>query len=419
MYLGVVFVATLAVSVILSSTATWGLTYSTSNGELKDMSSGFVELATNTVDGFRELVLQLIADSSTLVTGLLGTQYNRSMTQLNETETELLQTTLDLMNQTKTATAQSQRLVSDLVVSFGTFMQSAITDFTDVGTDDAARLRMEAALRVQLVFGEMLQSSAMAIKRTAQLYDFGMLNLSRTVDQPLDDGTCTLMAALCTASAEFGLTLYAGTAGGAKVKCNASDIVSNLVVDWGASADTFIYSYFPPYAAGTPGVDFPGWKQSCLASNASSTKGTTCLHGMGMVYPNYCNGTCGYDSRCRPWYTLHNTTEAPKTRMTDVYIDNTSGQPAVTLSYPIFSNGPSHLLAVTGTDFILSTVDMYLNTLSSTQLVAVVFNTSDLTVMGTSQMRDNITEGSSGRPIAVSSDPALRTLGGWLSVNRN
>lgn len=51
-------------------------------------------------------------------------------------------------------------------------MQSAITDFTDVGTDDAARLRMEAALRVQLVFGEMLQSSAMAIKRTAQLYDF-------------------------------------------------------------------------------------------------------------------------------------------------------------------------------------------------------------------------------------------------------
>lgn len=55
-------------------------------------------------------------DSTTLTSGILNNDYNRSMTQLSQSEQELLQTTLELMNQTRNATAQSQQLVADLVV---------------------------------------------------------------------------------------------------------------------------------------------------------------------------------------------------------------------------------------------------------------------------------------------------------------
>eukprot|EP00667_Euglena_gracilis_P033791 EG_transcript_56301 len=105
MRLGVIFLLTLAVSVILSSTATWGLTFSTSYSELRDMSDGFVKLATLAVDDFAQLVWQLITDSGNLVSGILESDYQRSMTQMNATQLEFLQTTIDLMARARNATA--------------------------------------------------------------------------------------------------------------------------------------------------------------------------------------------------------------------------------------------------------------------------------------------------------------------------
>eukprot|EP00667_Euglena_gracilis_P015506 EG_transcript_16131 len=138
-----------------------------------------------------------------------------------------------------------------------------------------------------------------------------------------------------------------------------------------------------------------------------------------MLYPNYCNGTCGYDTRCRSWYSIHVAGKAPVIKMSDVYPDAYTLEPVVTLSYPIYS-ASSQLLAVTATDFYLSSVDAYLGTLSASQLVAVVFNTSDLLVMGTSRQCPNAAgQSSSGKPLATSCDPALQALGGWLAVHRN
>eukprot|EP00667_Euglena_gracilis_P021682 EG_transcript_23843 len=267
MRLSVIFVSTLAVSVILSSCATLGLTYSTSYAELRNMASGFVTLAGTAVGEFRQLVAQLISDSSALVSSVLATQYSRSMAQLNQTEQELYQTTLELMAQTKNATAQSQALVAALVVSFGGFMQSVIAQFTAAGTSDASGLRTESARRAQLLFNDMLQTAAMGIKRTAQLYDMGMVNLSRPMDQPLDDGSCTLMGALCYARAELGVSLYVGTAAGAMVECYP-DMAANYLVRRGAAVDTYIVPEFPPFLPGTPGANFSRWKETCLSSSS-------------------------------------------------------------------------------------------------------------------------------------------------------
>lgn len=49
-------------------------------------------------------------------------------------------------------------------------MRSAIAAFTAVGTSDAAGLRQESALRAKLIFNDLIQNAATAIKRTADLY---------------------------------------------------------------------------------------------------------------------------------------------------------------------------------------------------------------------------------------------------------
>eukprot|EP00667_Euglena_gracilis_P001806 EG_transcript_1808 len=419
MRLSVIFVLTLAISVILSSCATWALTYSTSYDELQSMASGFVGLAVTAVGQFRQLVSLLISDSSALVSDLLSTQYNRSMVQMNETEQELLQTTLQLMNQTRNATTQSQTLVAALVVSFGSFMRSAIAAFTAVGTSDAAGLRQESALRAKLIFNDLIQNAATAIKRTADLYAMGMVNLSRPMEAPLDDGSCTLMGSLCFAGYEMGVDLYIGTAGGPSISCYLSSSASNRLVQRGPTADNYTIVNFVPYIPTAPGANFTQWKQPCLTDNPIRRRTSVCPKGVGMAYPNYCNGTCGYDARCRPWYSMFFTPQTPKTTMSDVYIDDDTNTPCVTLSYPIYSSS-SQLVAVMATDFLLSAVDTYLATLSSTQLLAVVFNTSDLMIMGTSRACPNDpTTSASGNPLAAACDPALQALGGWLAVNRN
>eukprot|EP00667_Euglena_gracilis_P002143 EG_transcript_2142 len=340
------------------------------------------------------------------------------MAQLNQTEQELYQTTLELMAQTKNATAQSQTLVASLVTTFGSFMQSVIAAFTVSGTDDAARLRTESALRAQLVFNDMLQSNAMALKRTAQLYDMGLLNLSRPVDQPFDDGSCTLMGSLCYPAAELSVALYLGTAGGARLACNTTGWATNQLLVRGDVNDMYSYLDFVPYVASPSGPNFSTWKQACLAVAPGRNRSSVCRHGVGMSYPSYCNGTCGFDPRCRPWYAIHAGTTVPQTRMTDVYLDNGNGRPVVTLSYPIYSSS-SQLLAVAASDFILTSVDQFLSTLSSTQLISVVFNNTNLVVMGSSRPCSNASDRSSGKPIAASCDPALQALGGWMALNRN
>eukprot|EP00667_Euglena_gracilis_P029537 EG_transcript_39288 len=158
MRLGVIFVLTLAVSVILSSTATWGLTFSTSYSELRDMSDGFAKLATLSVDDFAQLVWQLINDSSNLTSSILEADYQRSVTQTNTTQLEFLHTTIDLMARARNATAQAQSLVVTLLGLFGTFIGGVIGDFKVVGTDYASRLRIESASRAQVLFNNMMSS---------------------------------------------------------------------------------------------------------------------------------------------------------------------------------------------------------------------------------------------------------------------
>eukprot|EP00667_Euglena_gracilis_P004049 EG_transcript_4064 len=426
MRLGIIFVATLAISVILSSTATWGLTYSTSYSELREMSSGFVQLAGTAVDDFGQLVSHLISDSGTLVSNILDTEYERSVIQLNSTGMQFLLTTIDLMDQAKNATIQAQGVVAALLVAFGNFMQTVLTGFKAVGTDDASRLRMESASRTQTLFQLMLQGRITAVQRQARLYELGMLNFSRRAEDPVDADTCTSIGNLCTASEEIDRNLFIGMASGNIVHCDVNELSFTRFVKRGPTADRTTLLQWAPFDASDPNANFSGWKRACLAGTNLSFLNVSCDHGTMMDYPANCNGTCGFDPRCRPWYVMQNNADAlatgPKTMMSPVYVDVLRKVPIVSLGYPIYSGPPRRLVAVAGTDVWFSDVDAFLSTLGSggiAQLAAVVFNSSDLMVVGTSRSCANATERSPGKPIAQSCDGVLQLLGGWLALNRN
>eukprot|EP00667_Euglena_gracilis_P033419 EG_transcript_54412 len=106
---------------------------------------------------------------------------------------------------------------------------------------------MESASRAQLIFNNMLQNSALAIKRTARLYNMGMLNLSRSVDEPLDDGSCALVGTQCSVSEELGVGVYIGTAGGVLASCDEANGASNQLISRGQAFDTFVFFSWPSY----------------------------------------------------------------------------------------------------------------------------------------------------------------------------
>eukprot|EP00667_Euglena_gracilis_P004125 EG_transcript_4142 len=338
------------------------------------------------------------------------------MSQLNATGQEFLASTLDLMARAKNATVQAQGLVTALAVSFGNFMASVITQFRLVGTDYASRLRSESASRAETMFSGMLEERITALQRQARLYDLGLMNLSRRADQPLDEATCTLLGTLCVSSAEMRQNVYIGTANGDDVFCDVAGVAAILFKQAGPASDTVIFYQWAPYLASATDTNFSAWRQSCLAGSNSSFLNVTCAEGTESVYPS-CNGTCGFDPRCRSWYAVHLGVQTAVTQMSAVYIDVQKLVPTVTLSYPIFS-GSHSLAGVAASDFYFSDVNQYLETLGTSQLVAVVFNSSDLLVVGTSQACTNATAPRAGVSIAAVCSPALRGLGSWLATNR-
>eukprot|EP00667_Euglena_gracilis_P001137 EG_transcript_1138 len=422
MRLGLIFLATLAISVILSSTATWGLTFSTSYTELLDMSDGFVQLTSLAVDDFARLVGQLIADSGTFVSGILDAEYNRSMTQLNETQTQFLDTTLDLMALAKNTTTQTQQLVAGLLVSFGSFVQSVILTFQTVGGDYASRLRVESASQTQASFNNMIQSRIYSLQRQARLYHWGLLNLSRRPESPQDDGSCTLLGVMCSFSMEVNSNVFVGSSSGGFAFCDVTDVAYSVMVVRGATADQVYLPVWPPFIDTAPHANLTAWKSSCMAPFTNFSMNVSCPHGTVMEYPNSCNNGCGYDPRCRPWYQVQLNTTTPATQMSAVYTDIHKGIPVMSLSYPIYAGSPPTLVGVAGTNFFFSEVDAFLTAIGSSvgasQLVSVVLNTTELLLVGASQPCPGNGSSPGGVPLAQACHVRLRELAGWLAANR-
>eukprot|EP00668_Euglena_longa_P042576 GGOE01056356.1.p1 GENE.GGOE01056356.1~~GGOE01056356.1.p1 ORF type:complete len:994 (+),score=310.99 GGOE01056356.1:265-2982(+) len=321
------------------------------------------------------------------------------------------------MARARNTTSQAQGMVAALVVSFGNFMGTVITDLKAVGTDYASRLRTESASRTQAIFYNLLQGRILALQRQAKMYELSMLNLSRYADQPMDDGHCALLASLCTTSAEIKNNLFIGTMNGVVTECDmANNVVHSLLIERGSAADTYSWIAWPRYTG-----NFPAWKQSCVASPNYSTPIGVCPHGTAVEWPNRCNGTCGYDPRCRSWF-MKDTSSTPRTRMTAVYLNVYLFVPVVTLTYPIYSSTLGQQVGIACTNFYFSDLDAYLSTLSSgsvSQLVTVIFNSTDLLVVGSNRACANKTEWGSGVSITQVCHPQLRELGSWLVGHQN
>eukprot|EP00667_Euglena_gracilis_P006072 EG_transcript_6115 len=335
---------------------------------------------------------------------------------MNATRDQYHRTTADLLTRVHTANAQAQGQVAALVSYFGGLMQTVVGDFQAVATDYASRLRLESASRAQDAFHRVLRDRIRAIQMVARLYWLGAMNFSRFPDTPLDDGSCTLMAALCQVSAQLGLPLYIGSATGSSMLCDvAGGDAHDMILVPHPAADFYSFLLWPPFRGGRE--NFTAWKQSCLAGSNATFLDSLCPHGMGMKYPDYCNGTCGFDPRCRPWYVIHDPAQPPHTLMSDVYVDIQKGVPCVTLSFSIINEAARRIVGVVATDFFFDEVDLGpLPTLGVPQQVTLIFNSSDLLVVASN--RPCSSGQAAGVSIAKVCDPGLRLLGRWLGGHR-
>eukprot|EP00667_Euglena_gracilis_P021078 EG_transcript_22972 len=270
------------------------------------MSNGFVVLATQAVDDFVQLVLHLIGDSGAFASSVLDSEYMWYTAQLNLTGFQFLQATLSLMALAKNATIEVHMVVAALLVSMGDFTTTALSEFQAVGADAASYLRIESASQTQTYFQQMLQGRITAVQRQAQLYEMGMLNFSRRAEDPLDEGTCILLGSLCAASEEINRNLFIGMASGNIVHCDVTLLAYTRMLRRGATSDLLTLMQWPPFDNSDPNANFSRWRQACLAGSDASFLNVSCPHGTMMDYPANCNGTCGFDPRCRPWYTVLN-----------------------------------------------------------------------------------------------------------------
>eukprot|EP00667_Euglena_gracilis_P006215 EG_transcript_6262 len=386
------------------------------------MSNGFVQLTTLAVDDFAQLVSQLISDSGVFLTSTLAAEYNRSMAQMNQTQTQFLSTTIELMMLAKNTTDQTQKLVGTLMLSFGHFVQSIIETVKVVDTDYASRLRVESASRTQASFNSMIQSRIDSLQRQARLYQWGLLNLSRTRDSPQDEGSCALLGVMCSFAMEVNSNVFIGSASGNFAFCDVTDIAYSVMIYRGATADQVYLPVWPPFIDTAPHANLTAWKSACLAGFTNYSMNDSCAHGTEMEYPDHCAATCGYDPRCRAWYQIHLNSTIATMQMSAVYIDIRKKVPVMALSYPIYTNPPRDLAGVAATNFYFSEVEAFLGAVGrsggASQLVGVVLNTSDFVLVGASLACPGDGSSPGGVPLTQACHPRLRGLAGWLAANR-
>ena len=144
--------------------------------------------------------------------------------------------------------------------------------------------------------------------------------------------------------------------------------------------------------------------------------------------PHHCAPGCGYDARCRPWYSAHAAVAGPPVPLlSPPFIHRGNLQPTATVSLGIWNttdpHEPRELVAVAAVDFGFDKIDRFLRALPlpNTTRVALVLNDEAFTMMGTRTW--DSTRAVDGRPatmpLAASPDPPLRSLAGWMAEHRD
>eukprot|EP00667_Euglena_gracilis_P019500 EG_transcript_20902 len=296
MRLSIIFIFVLALSVIVTSMAAWGITYGTSSDQVSSMASQFFALAHRSLDVFNFLVGDVLDGNAKLVHTLLDVQQNSSIDGMERTKAQISHDVGALVNYTTNATVQTQQLMGQVVGVFSGLIDSVVAQFKDVAASYAAQLRTDLAEQSGgiLAFGsDTIDLTKVALQ---SLVDIGLIDLSRAPTDPVTEADCTLLALLWNmAQLNAQTPYYLQSETGRLYMCMVSEgcMVSFLSSNGAVYNESHLY--WRPYPSTVPAQAQKPTKQRCLSEPPEVV-----VVGLNCPLPRSCQ--CGADRRCSEWY---------------------------------------------------------------------------------------------------------------------
>eukprot|EP00668_Euglena_longa_P003662 GGOE01004297.1.p1 GENE.GGOE01004297.1~~GGOE01004297.1.p1 ORF type:complete len:1006 (-),score=297.89 GGOE01004297.1:605-3193(-) len=274
-------------------------------------------------------------------------------------------------------------------------------------------MRQEAASKVQSAFSQLIHERMLAMQRTAQMYEAGLIELDRDPDHNVTARDCSFLSMLCEASGELDYSsfLITGLATGASFACNPNQAAFLSTSYFNGTHSIQGFLMWEAYASNVPDAQRKSWRERCMTEPPIySPKGACPL-------PQDCQ--CGFRSTCRSWYQSQaNVWGPPQPRMTDVFFDAYYDIPLVSLTFPVYNvSDPSQLVAVSAAEFYFQSMKAYLDALSGPKPMrtAVVLNDSNLTTIACSGGNSS---NETDTNLAMNPDQAFLAMGAWLLSNR-
>eukprot|EP00668_Euglena_longa_P010929 GGOE01013252.1.p1 GENE.GGOE01013252.1~~GGOE01013252.1.p1 ORF type:complete len:995 (-),score=273.75 GGOE01013252.1:1826-4810(-) len=415
MRLTVIFLAVLAVSILLTSMAAWGITFGTSYSRVTTMSSEFTALAQQSMGLFDSFVMDVLQENVEMVDSILAMEWDSGEARIQETKATMSNTIGALVNYTTNATDQSLQQMNEVVDKFGGLMGLVISDFKGVATNYSAQLRAALAAKASTTVLQTINARIAGMKRFQTLSTLGMLNLSRAPWDPIGADDCMMLGVLCATAVEIGSSepVVVALATGRSYSCTAGKEASISTISFsGAQYNEQVVKYEPD------ATSVLLIQQRCLSGVNTSIETV----GQNCSQPPSCG--CGQDKRCTVWYQQHAADTSPNLARGEAF-RGAYGAPATSISYSVFNTNATNpsLLAVATNTFDFTAIDRFLSSLVSvnTTVLAVLLNDTNLTSVGSTGVKCAANEIPPGDPSLPtwaglrSCDSGLRTVAGWLA----
>eukprot|EP00667_Euglena_gracilis_P001106 EG_transcript_1105 len=421
MRLSVIFLAVLAVSVLVASLAAWGITYGTSYNRVTTMSQEFTVLSHETLSAFGSFVAALIQSNANLVNTILTQEKASGEDRMQQTKANMITAIGTLVNYTTNATVQSQAQMNGMVDTFAGLMGAVVANFRGLTNAYSTQLRAALAEKVSSIIGAMSTTRITAMQRYPVMQGLGQLNFSRAWSDPIGLDDCVTLASLCATQQELGPADQAilALATGRYYNCSSLGASISTIAVNGSAYNEDVLKWLP-YNSSVPASTQKPMLQRCLTEAPVVQRvGQDCP----LVPSPGCQ--CGNDQRCSASYALHAPDTVSRLRPGQL-ITNSACVLCMSLSYSVLDPKSGILLGVL-TDIIPGTFgDPAINAIPTSPGTTIGLVLLDgvtfplLSIKGQKCTANDTIPGNTSLPIYSalrSCDPAFRWMAQWISQN--
>eukprot|EP00667_Euglena_gracilis_P001231 EG_transcript_1231 len=293
MRLSVLFLSALALAVIVTSMAAWGIMYGTAYDRVSSMSSGFTALTQDGFGKFGGFVSDLLRGNAALVDAILEAQRRSGVNRTEATTAQLTNTVNVLVNFSSNLTDQTQIETTRVMNLYGMTVENIANTFQWTAALLVQEIRRDLLLAATFSTDTLTAPTAFTVPRFKQMVGTGTLALSRSPTVDVGPEDCAVLDAMCDIAdvlAPFLFTVTSATGRSYGCSTLGGAWVSYTVVRGGAY-DEFRLRW-SPYNSSVPNDARKMMKQRCLLESPDTE-----VVGLNCSVPQ-----CGADQRRTEWY---------------------------------------------------------------------------------------------------------------------